>query len=439
VPEGAIVAEGLSKRYRLGNGAHRYGRLTESLSTAFAAPFRKLVGRGAPSPSEGILWALKDVSFEVEVGEAVGIIGRNGAGKTTLLKLLSRITEPTEGHAVLRGSVGALLEVGTGFHPELTGKENVYLNGAILGMSRQQIGKRFDEIVEFAEVGGFLDTPVKRYSSGMQVRLAFAVAAHLEPEILIVDEVLAVGDVAFQRKCLGKLSDVRSEGRTVLFVSHNMSIVSRLCDNGIWLDSGRVVMQGPMEDVVRQYLASSAGGDALYEESNLDTAPGNEVIRLCGVRIKNQHGEIASSLDARHSVFIEIEHAILQPKAVRTAFRLVSAEGAVLFSSTDADDDERHGRERVPGVYVSRCEIPPRFLKRGLYFVTVMSDIPMVKANFHLENIVSFSVDLIDGMFEDNRLGLIAPALSWNVERVSDLDSRVERDRADVDRSSGVR
>ena len=428
------MAEGLSKRYRLGTGAHRYGRLTESLSTAFAAPFRKLFGRGAPSPSEEILWALKDVSFEVKVGQAVGIIGRNGAGKTTLLKLLSRITEPTEGRAVLRGSVGALLEVGTGFHPELTGKENVYLNGAILGMSRPQIDKRFDEIVEFAEVGRFLDTPVKRYSSGMQVRLAFAVAAHLEPEILIVDEVLAVGDVAFQRKCLGKLSDVGSEGRTVLFVSHNMSVVSKLCEHGIWLEGGKVAMQGPMEDVVRQYLASSAGGDASYEESNLDTAPGNDVIRLCGVRIRNHHGVIASSLDARYGVFIEIEHAVLQRSMVRTSFRLSSAEGTVLFTSTDADDDERHGRERNPGMYISRCEIPPRLLKRGLYFVTVMSDISMVRTNFYIENIVSFSVDLIDGVFEDNRLGLMAPALSWNVERVSDLDKRIERDPADVDR-----
>ena len=438
MPDSAIVAEGLSKRYRLGTGAHTYGRLTESLSTAFAAPFRKLFRRGARSPGAEILWALKDVSFTVEVGQAVGIIGRNGAGKTTLLKLLSRITEPTEGSAVLRGRVGSLLEVGTGFHPELTGKENVYLNGAILGMSRPEIAQRFDEIVEFAEVERFLDTPVKRYSSGMQVRLAFAVAAHLEPEILIVDEVLAVGDVAFQRKCLGKMGEVASQGRTVLFVSHNMSIVSRLCDNGIWLDSGRVVVQGPMEDVVRQYLASSSTGDSRHEESNLDTAPGNDVIRLCGVRIRNHHGEIASSLDARHGAFIEIEHAVLQRSAVRTSFRLTSAEGVVLFTSTDADDDESHGRERVPGVYVSRCEIPPRLLKRGLYFVTVMSDISMVKTNFYLENIVSFSVDLIDGIFEDNRIGIIAPALSWSVKRISDLESRVARDRTNVDRPSGV-
>ena len=343
----AIVAEGLSKSYRLGTGAHRYGRLTESLANAFAAPFRKVFRPRADSQSEDLsLWALRDVSFEVKVGEAVGIIGRNGAGKTTLLKLLSRITEPTEGRGVLHGRVGSLLEVGTGFHPELTGRENVYLNGAILGMSRAEINSRFDEIVEFAEVGRFLETPVKRYSSGMQVRLAFAVAAHLEPEILIVDEVLAVGDVAFQRKSLGKMSgDVASGGRTVLFVSHNMSVVSRLCDKGIWLDGGRVAAQGSMEDVVRQYLGSGAAGEAQYEAGNLDVAPGNEIIRLYGVRIRDHHGRIVSSVDARHSAFIEIEHAVLQVRPVRTSFRLVSAEGAVLFTSTDADDEERYGRE----------------------------------------------------------------------------------------------
>ena len=433
----AIQAEGLSKRYRLGSGAHRYGRLTESLATAFAAPFRRIFRAGSGSSAEeGSLWALKDVSFDVEVGQAVGIIGRNGAGKTTLLKLLSRITEPTQGRAILRGRVGSLLEVGTGFHPELTGKENVYLNGAILGMSRAEINKRFDEIVEFAEVERFLDTPVKRYSSGMQVRLAFAVAAHLEPEILIVDEVLAVGDVAFQRKSLGKMSDVASGGRTVLFVSHNMSVVSRLCDYGIWLDGGRVATQGPMEDVVRQYLGSGAGGEAQYASADLSTAPGNEVIRLRGVRVRDHRGEIASSIDARHPAFIEIEHVVLQRRRVRTSFRLASAEGAILFSSTDTDDEARYGMEREPGAYVSRCEIPPLLLKRGLYFVTVMSDISMVKANFHLENVVSFSVDLIDGMFEDNRVGLIVPALSWQVEKISELQS--VRDLGDRDKSSGV-
>jgi len=256
VDEIAIQAEGLSKRYRLGSGAHRYGRLTESLATAFAAPFKKMFRAGSGSPAEeGSHWALKDVSFDVKVGQAVGIIGRNGAGKTTLLKLLSRITEPTEGRAILRGRVGSLLEVGTGFHPELTGKENVYLNGAILGMSRAEINERFDQIVEFAEVERFLDTPVKRYSSGMQVRLAFAVAAHLEPEILIVDEVLAVGDERFQAKCMDRIRGIRAGGTTIFFVSHAMEQVAALCDRVLVLDQGHVRFDGSVLDLV----ATAAG------------------------------------------------------------------------------------------------------------------------------------------------------------------------------------
>jgi lipopolysaccharide transport system ATP-binding protein len=312
-----------------------YGRLTESMSNAFKAPFRMLLRRRHGPPVEEDLWAVKDVSFDVEDGQAVGIIGRNGAGKTTLLKLLSRITEPTEGRAVLHGTVGSLLEVGTGFHPELTGRENVYLNGAILGMTRGDINRRFDEIVEFAEVERFLDTPVKRYSSGMQVRLAFAVAAHLEPEILIVDEVLAVGDAAFQRKCLGKMGDVTSEGRTVLFVSHNMSVVSRLCDRGIWMEAGRVAAEGPMEDVVREYLGSSGARTAGFEATKLEAAPGNELIRLRGVRVKDHAGRLTSSIDGRHTVFVEIEYVTLRASVVRTSFRLATAEGVIPVTSTD--------------------------------------------------------------------------------------------------------
>jgi lipopolysaccharide transport system ATP-binding protein len=427
----AIEAEGLSKTYRLGTAAHRYGRLTESVSGFFASPFRRLLRR--EPPGDETLWALRDVSFRVNVGEAVGIVGRNGAGKTTLLKLLSRITEPTEGRAVLQGRVGSLLEVGTGFHPELTGRENVYLNGSILGMSRAEIESRFDEIVAFAEVERFLDTPVKRYSSGMQVRLAFAVAAHLEPEILIVDEVLAVGDVAFQRKCLGKIGNIASEGRTVLFVSHNMSVVSRLCDTGIWLEGGRVAAQGQMEDVVRQYLGSTAAGDARFEADDLDSAPGNEFIRLRRVRVLEHQGRAVASVDARTPIFVEIEYAVLQPRPVRTAFRLASADGAILFTSTDADDEEQYGRERDPGIYVSRCEIPAKLLKRGQYFLTISSSIPRVKVNFMMENLVSFSVDQTAAILDDNRVGLIAPSLSWDVKRVSDLGDLTVRDLTNVD------
>ena len=252
----AMSAEKLGKMYRIGGRQTRHDRLTERVMDTLAAPIQRLRNLGQPAPEEEIIWALKNVSFEVRRGEVVGIIGRNGAGKSTLLKILSRITEPTEGRVEIRGRVGSLLEVGTGFHPELTGRENVYLNGAILGMRRGEIERKFDEIVDFSGVEKFIDTVVKRYSSGMRVRLGFAVAAHLEPEVLLVDEVLAVGDVAFQRKCLGKMGSVAREGRTVLFVSHNMAAIQNLCQRGIVLDQGRIVFAGTQIEAVAEYLRS---------------------------------------------------------------------------------------------------------------------------------------------------------------------------------------
>jgi len=271
----AIYLEGLGKQYRIGSRQERYRTLRDSLVGAAAAPFRR-VGRllrgqagGGANPDETI-WALKDVSLRIRPGETVGIIGRNGAGKSTLLKILSRITEPTEGHADIYGRVGSLLEVGTGFHPELTGRENIALNGAILGMRRREIARKFDEIVAFAEVERFIDTPVKHYSSGMYLRLAFAVAAHLEPEILLVDEVLAVGDAAFQKKCLGKMGDVAKEGRTVLFVSHSMSAILNLCRTACWLDVGRVRQYGAAAEVVQSYLSEGVAG----QERDLTRHPG---------------------------------------------------------------------------------------------------------------------------------------------------------------------
>jgi lipopolysaccharide transport system ATP-binding protein len=249
VSECAISAEGLSKRYTLGSNNSSYGTLGDTIAGFVRA-------RGRPRRERREMWAVRDVSFQIEQGEAVGFVGRNGAGKSTILKILSRITKPTKGTATLRGRVGSLLEVGTGFHGELTGRENVYLNGALLGLTRAEIDRRFDDIVEFAEMADFLDTPVKRYSTGMTVRLAFSVAAHLEPEILLVDEVLAVGDLGFQRKCLGKISEVASHGRTVLFVSHNMAVIQALCSRGIYLDHGRVHTDGPIEEAVGAYLRS---------------------------------------------------------------------------------------------------------------------------------------------------------------------------------------
>jgi lipopolysaccharide transport system ATP-binding protein len=287
----AIAVERLSKRYRIGlQRAKRYRTLRESITDGFASQWKRLraAERNSPSasPAAGIYWALQDVSFEIQPGEVVGIIGRNGAGKSTLLKILSRITEPTSGRATIRGRIGSLLEVGTGFHPELTGRENVYLNGSILGMSRREIDRKFDEIVAFAESEQFLDTPVKRYSSGMYVRLAFAVAAHLEPEILLVDEVLAVGDAEFQRKCLGKMDDIARGGRTVLFVSHQISAVRRLCRQCLMLEKGRLKSFGPMDEVIAQYLSEDTGQHQPGDWVDLTGAArrGNQAARFMGMR-----------------------------------------------------------------------------------------------------------------------------------------------------------
>ncbi|MGH9890410.1 MAG: ABC transporter ATP-binding protein [bacterium] len=398
--------------------------MTESLSNVVATPFRKLLRRGKPSFEDGFLWALEDVSFKVKAGDAVGIIGRNGAGKTTLLKILSRITEPTEGRALLQGRVASLLEVGTGFHPELTGRENVFLNGAILGMTRSEIRARFDEIVAFAEVDRFMDTPVKRYSSGMQVRLAFSVAAHLEPEILIVDEVLAVGDVAFQRKCLGRMGTVASEGRTVLFVSHNMGTISRLCQRGIWLDDGKIRAEGQMEEVIGEYLAVSAEESSEYRVEDPSEAPGDDVIRLRGVRVRNHRGDVATYIDARHPLFVEIDYVVLKSTpGLRTGFRLVSSDGTVVFTARDNDGLDLADADRSSGAFVSRCEVPGNLLKGGQYFVTVNAAIPNVKVNFRVESVVSFSVESVDDSFEGGRRGVIAPQLDWVVERTGPVPS----------------
>lgn len=303
----AIDVKNLSKRYRIGQ-PERYRTLRDTLTEAWKAPFRRV--RGASSSSQasdsGMIWALKDVSFEVRPGEVMGVIGRNGAGKTTLLKILSRITEPTEGFAAVRGRVGSLLEVGTGFHPELTGRENVFLNGAILGMRTAEIKRKFDEIVAFSEVEKFLDTPVKHYSSGMHVRLAFAVAAHLEPEILLVDEVLAVGDAAFQKKCLGKMGNVASEGRTVLFVSHNMGAIRGWCQRALWLDQGSVMADGEVREVAQSYLGSLS--ERSFHWVNQDYGLAIEEVVL-----RNSQGEKTTRFSPGEDLMVEVWFNALQP------------------------------------------------------------------------------------------------------------------------------
>ena len=303
----AIVTEGLSKMYRIGELHGAYGTLRDSL----AATLRR-VGRRDRRPHYEEIWALRDISLEIREGEVLGIIGHNGAGKSTLLKILTQITTPTTGRAEIRGRVGSLLEVGTGFHPELTGRENVFLNGAVLGMKRREIQGKFRDIVEFAGVEQFIDTPVKRYSSGMSVRLAFAVAAHLEPEILLVDEVLAVGDAEFQRRCLGRMDDLGQSGRTIVFVSHQMQAVAQLCERAVLLDHGTVVQDGPSNDIVARYLQSVGGGGSAHIWHDLESAPGNDIVRMRSVRVVDETGDVVSAVDVRRPVGVEISFRVLR-------------------------------------------------------------------------------------------------------------------------------
>src|SRR6266576_1128883 len=308
----AIRGEKLGKRYRIGE-RQRYLALRDILTQTAKAPLR-LFRAGAPKSSSngaGHIWALKDASFEVREGEVVGIIGRNGAGKSTLLKILARVTKPTEGFAKIHGRLGSLLEVGTGFHSELTGRENVYLSGAILGMKKREIVHKFDEIVAFAEIEKFIDTPLKHYSTGMQMRLAFAVAAHLEPEVLLVDEVLAVGDAQFQKKCLGKMSEVSREGRTILFVSHNAAAVARLCSRCILLQSGTVLKDGPVHEVMNAYLRSGLAVSAVRDWNPID-APGDQIVRLRCVRVRSTQGRVSETFDVRFPIGIDVVFDVLE-------------------------------------------------------------------------------------------------------------------------------
>lgn len=365
----AIRVENLGKRYRIGARLKQATTLRETLQN-LTSPFGYLLGTLRGPSEDEILWALRDVSFEVKHGEVLGIIGRNGAGKSTLLKILSRITEPTTGRAEVYGRIASLLEVGTGFHPELTGRENTYMNGAILGMHRAEIDRKFDEIVAFSGVEKFIDTPVKRYSSGMRVRLAFAVAAHLEPEILLVDEVLAVGDAHFQEKCLGKMEDVSQTGRTVLFVSHNMPSITRLCDRAILLDSGKLLEDGPSNGVVATYLRSGLGISAKREWPNPEEAPGNDWVRMRSVRIVNTARQTSETVDVRDPVGIEIVFDILEQQSNFVPWvALYNEQGAHVFSAFDTDPAWREPRK--PGPYTSVAWIPGDLLNEGAITVSV--------------------------------------------------------------------
>jgi lipopolysaccharide transport system ATP-binding protein len=416
----AIRVENLGKQYRIGLTPMRYRTLRESLAESISREGRSK--RAANKEEFGTIWALRDVSFEVYKGQVLGVIGRNGAGKSTLLKILSRITEPTEGYAEIHGRVGSLLEVGTGFHPELSGRENIYLNGAILGMRREEIGRKFDEIVAFSEVEKFIDTPVKRFSSGMYLRLAFAVAAHLEPQILVVDEVLAVGDAEFQRKCLGKMNDVAQEGRTVLFVSHNMSAILRLTQETILLDQGRIVLRAPTPQAVDHYMASgfSQSGERTWEieEIPAESAP----FRPIALRVSDQNQRTFDRVRSTDPILIEVEYVLDAPiKGLRVGVYVQTTLGEFVFTSFDTDTTHQFERfsVRPQGHYISKCTLPPDFLNEGQYVLGINASSYKVKRYFQNENALAFTVDGAGApgkQWSERRLGPVRPRLEWNID-----------------------
>jgi lipopolysaccharide transport system ATP-binding protein len=424
----AIRVENLSKLYRISRAQQRHDTLRDALVANVRAPLRRLSSFVLRPSSDGderrktddeFIWALKDVSFEVKRGEVVGIIGRNGAGKSTLLKILSRITKPTEGWADVYGRMGTLLEVGTGFHGELSGRENIYLSGAIMGMSKAEIDRKFDEIVAFAEVEKLIDTPVKHYSSGMYVRLAFAVAAHLEPEILLVDEVLAVGDAAFQKKCLGKMGDVAREGRTVLFVSHNMAAVNSLCERAVLLEAGRVVIDSIALEVVEIYLQGGEQASTERVWENSETAPGNWKARIRRVRVQNSDSKLANQLDTEDPVSIEIDYQNLEPNTeLNVAIALFNSEGVRVLVSVPATDPWFQ-KPHPAGYFRSRCIIPGGLLNQGRYSLAVLLVENGQNVIAELDRVVNFDIADLGagrGSYFGHWGGVVRPNLPWKTE-----------------------
>lgn len=434
-----IKVENISKCYRIGVKEEMPDSFAQSILGLVKSPiknyrkYRSLYRFDDMGPDTDnndrpdVIQALRDVSFEIKKGEVVGIIGRNGAGKSTLLKILSRITSPTSGVATIRGRVSSLLEVGTGFHPELTGRENIYLNATILGMRKKEVDRKFDEIVDFSGVEKFIDTPVKRYSSGMQVRLAFSVAAHLEPEILIVDEVLAVGDAEFQKKCLNKMQDIGKTGRTVLFVSHNMMAVGRLSERIILLKDGEIAMDGAPVDVVSTYLGEGTTKSAMREWTQSENAPGDKAVRLRAVRMRTEEGDIADTVLTNQPFYLEMEYDVLQPgNWLVPNFHLNNEEGVRIFTTLDVDPEWRR-RPRPAGRYTSSALIPGNLLSDGkiLVHAAMMTPQPFV-ARFYEHNVISLQV--IDDMEFDSARGdwtrriggVVRPLLKWTTTYSSD-------------------
>ena len=434
-----IRVEGLGKKYALHHEqGERYTALRDVVARqakaagrllnpfTLAGQLRKAQRQAAQeqASSEEEFWALKDVSFEIRRGERVGIIGRNGAGKSTLLKILSRITEPTTGRVEIRGRVASLLEVGTGFHPELTGRENIYLNGAILGMTRREIRAKFDEIVDFAEVKKFLDTPVKRYSSGMYVRLAFAVAAHLEPEILVVDEVLAVGDATFQKKCLDKLNEKDAgEDKTVLFVSHMMSAIKSLCSKGIVINNGRIALTGNTEDCISYYLSTSIQSDRKHRWTDLDEAPRGEKVRLKGIQaiMISETGENAHIADLAKPIDIVINVVAEERVMFHTTLHFVSDQGVTAFTSGGIPPRDAN-QETEQGEYELKCHVPSHLLNEGSYEITIFIIERGNKATLIINNIIGIDVRDISekpvGSYHGREPGVVRPKLQWSASKL---------------------
>jgi len=417
----AISVDGISKRYLIGELQSAYGTLRESV-TAATRRFAHLDHK----PHEEEIWAVKDVSFELHEGDVLGIVGRNGAGKSTLLKILTRITTPTSGRATIRGRVGSLLEVGTGFHPELTGRENVFLNGSVLGMKRKEIARKFPEIVEFAGVEQFIDTPVKRYSSGMSVRLAFAVAAHLEPEVLLIDEVLAVGDAEFQRRCLGRMEDMSQSGRTVIFVSHQMQAISQLCDRAIQLEKGEIVNDGSAADVVARYLQVVGGSGSSRSWPELETAPGGGTVRLRSARVVTEDGTLVDAADVREPIGIEIGFTVLRTDmAIIPKIKVFDKQGNVAFNAMDTSP--RWLDPPAPGDYVATAWIPGNYLNEGLTTVEI-TIVSLAGMKLHpragVRDALSFHVqdpgegDSARGSFTGQWQGVVRPLLEWTTEEI---------------------
>jgi lipopolysaccharide transport system ATP-binding protein len=427
----AIKVEGISKRYRIGLKEQRHDSVGGALVGFIKNPiknyrkYRSLysfddVEGKSNSDSPDIVWALRDVSFTVERGEALGIIGRNGAGKSTLLKILARITNPTKGRAVVYGRISSLLEVGTGFHPELTGRENIYLNGTILGMRKREIDRKLDEIVDFSGVEKYIDTPVKRYSSGMKVRVAFAVAAYLEPEILIIDEVLAVGDAEFQKKCLGKMGEVAKEGRTVLFVSHNMGAITQLCEKVFLFNQGQLKLTGTPNDVISSYLSSTTTNSAVWTGSS--ARPDDLEVQINSARVLSADDRPATIVDFDSQFKVEIAYEVIHPvRNLSILYRMADSLGSIIFESFDTDTTDLLNHVRHPGRYRSICKVPAPFLRPGRYHLTVLAFIHekgKQTRDIH-ENVLSFNISEVNYHLNRNRYGFVMPILQWEVHPVN--------------------